>query len=382
MSEQFVKNKSSGFGQSNRWGVPNTAAVSIPCELSFENIHHSIDGNEILRDISLTAKSGTVTCLLGPSGSGKTTLLRIAAGMVRQSAGRVLQDHREIGGPATFLPPEKRGIGLVFQDYALFPHLNILDNVCFGLAHIKRSERKPQATQMLERVGLSDRAGDYPHHLSGGEQQRVALARAMVPRPGVLLLDEPFSGLDSRLRDAVREETLGVLRETRATSIIVTHDPEEALKMGDQIVLLNQGCVEQIDSGRQLYSNPTTLFAAEFFSEINVFEGIAEQGHVTTPLGPVQLPDLKSGEKAVAAVRTGAIAVSETSDGLPQQACKGRIISTSFTGDFDHLRIGVGGAEEPIRARVSAGSLSEDALAGRKEVWLVTEPNGCFGFKA
>jgi len=151
MNQHFSKSDIPTSEHKNRWGVPNTAAVSIPSELNFENISYSIDGVAILQNVSLTAKSGTVTCLLGPSGSGKTTLLRIAAGMVRQSEGRILQDGREIGGPATFLPPEKRGIGLVFQDYALFPHLTIMENVCFGLAHIKRAERKPQALQMLQR---------------------------------------------------------------------------------------------------------------------------------------------------------------------------------------------------------------------------------------
>ncbi len=368
----------------SQWGTPNTAGVSIASELAFENITLNIGQSAILSDISLTARSGSVTCLLGPSGSGKTSLLRIAAGMDEQTQGSVQLDGREIGGPNQFLPPEKRGIGLVFQDYALFPHLCILDNVIFGLTHLKRGERKPQAMLMLERVGLDGRARDYPHQLSGGEQQRVALARALAPRPGVLLMDEPFSGLDSRLRDTMREETLGILRETRATSIIVTHDPEEALRMGDQIALLYGGRLEQAGTGRDLYFRPATLFAAGFFSELNIFQGRAEGGRVETPLGPVYANRLPNGEPAVAAVRINSIAVQPLESGAKGdvQGAKGRVISVRFTGDHEYLRIGVSGSDQAIHARVTAGSLPAEALEGRVDVMLSASLEGSFAFPA
>ena len=368
------------FARDKRWGTPNTAAVSIPSELSFENVSHSIEDTPIVQDVSLVAKSGTVTCLLGPSGSGKTTLLRIAAGMFRQSAGRILLDKQEIGGPNVFLPPEERGIGLVFQDYALFPHLTILKNVKFGLSHLKRRDRTSQAMQMLERVGLDQRINDYPHELSGGEQQRVALARAMVQRPGVLLMDEPFSGLDSRLRDYVREETLGVLRETHATSVIVTHDPEEALKMGDQIVLLNNGRVEQIGTGRDLYFKPATLFAAGFFSEISTFEGRVKAGQVDTPVGRIACDKALDGEMAVIAIRANAVRVFEKEIGEVTSAAEGRILSVRFIGEHDHVTIGVQGADEPLRLRIKTSLLGESALAGRTAVYLKPQPTGTFAF--
>ncbi len=362
------------------WGTPNTAGVSIPHELTFDRVSHDIDGTNILDDVSLTARSGTVTCLLGPSGSGKTTLLRIAAGMARQTAGSVLLDRREIGGDTQFLPPEKRGIGLVFQDYALFPHLTIFENVSFGLNHLPRGGRRDQALKMLNRVGLDDRREDYPHNLSGGEQQRVALARAMAPRPGVLLMDEPFSGLDSRLRDMMREETLGILHETRATSVIVTHDSEEALRMGDQIALLHNGRLEQAGSGRELYYQPKTLFAASFFSELNIFEGRVHAGKVDSPLGPVPINGQSDGAPAIAAFRVGAITVSDVA--TSKSGCLGRVLSTHFTGDHEHLRVGLSGSSSQIRVRIPAGSLTAAQLAGSDEVTLTPQIQGSFAFPA
>lgn len=361
----------------SRWGVPNTAGVSIPHELSFEKITHSIGNIDILKNVSLVAETGTVTCLLGPSGSGKTTLLRIAAGMEHQTSGRVLQDGIEIGGSKVFLPPEKRGIGLVFQDYALFPHLTIGQNVCFGLGHLKRSDRLPQAMQMLARVGLDHRADAYPSMLSGGEQQRVALARAMAPRPGVLLLDEPFSGLDSRLRDTVRDETLGILRETRATSLVVTHNPEEALKMGDRIALMNKGVVEQWGTCEELYYRPDSLFAAGFFSELNLFEGRVSNQQVETPLGAIKAEGLQEGVSAIVAIRLAALYFDPANKGTSV-----RVLSRRFLGDFDQLRIGVSGLDTPLKMRLRAGALESLGMASTNNFSVKLDPKGCFVFPA
>ncbi|MEM8652671.1 MAG: ABC transporter ATP-binding protein [Pseudomonadota bacterium] len=220
---------------SDRWSKRTSAGVVIASSMSFESIYYSVAGKTILEDVTLDVDPGSVLCLLGPSGSGKTSLLRIAAGLARQNRGCVSIDGRIVDNGKVFVPPENRGVGLVFQDYALFPHLTILQNVEFGLTALSKSEAREQAMLVLSRVGLEDRANQYPHILSGGEQQRVALARALAPRPGILLMDEPFSGLDSRLRETVREQSLELLRETRSTAIIVTHDAEEALRVGDQL---------------------------------------------------------------------------------------------------------------------------------------------------
>lgn len=241
---------------SDRWSKRTSAGVVIASSMSFESIYYSVAGKTILEDVTLDVDPGSVLCLLGPSGSGKTSLLRIAAGLARQNRGCVSIDGRIVDNGKVFVPPENRGVGLVFQDYALFPHLTILQNVEFGLTALSKSEAREQAMLVLSRVGLEDRANQYPHILSGGEQQRVALARALAPRPGILLMDEPFSGLDSRLRETVREQSLELLRETRSTAIIVTHDAEEALRVGDQIALIRDGKLIQEGTGHNLYYHP------------------------------------------------------------------------------------------------------------------------------
>lgn len=352
------------------WGVPNTTAVSIPSDLTLQNIGFRIDGTDVVNDVSLHMKSGSVTCLLGPSGSGKTTLLRIIAGMERQTSGAVLLDGVEIGSAQQFLPPEKRGIGLIFQDYALFPHLTVLQNVAFGLNHLDMAPRRDLARRVLDRVGLADRGNDYPTMLSGGEQQRVALARALAPRPGVLLMDEPFSGLDSRLRDEMREETLGILRETRATSVLVTHDPEEALRMGDQIALLRDGCLEQTGTGRELYHQPCSLFAAAFFSELNRMDVTVRDGVAQSIFGPVPSNRVQDGPAVLALRITALDLVSD--GGVPAT-----ILSRSFAGNRHFLRVGISGLEAPLRVEISDRDMP---AVGNNTIRLALHDDGVFVF--
>lgn len=329
------------------WGRRGTAAATIAARLSFENICHSYGSQPSVRDISIQVEPGEVLCLLGHSGCGKTTLLRIAAGVERQTSGRVLIGDREVSGPNAFLPPERRGIGLMFQDYALFPHLSILHNVTFGLTDLPRADAEAEALSALARVGLESYAADYPHALSGGEQQRVALARAIAPRPAVLLMDEPFSGLDRRLRDNVRDETLAVLRETRATCIVVTHDPEEAMRMGDRIALMKGGALMQIGKADELYYNPTSVFAARFFSELNEFTGTVIGDMVETPIGQFAADGFEQGALLDVCLRPQGIRLSDNGDGLP-----GRVTRSRFLGEVDQLDIAVAGLDFPLKARV------------------------------
>ncbi len=332
---------------SEGWGRRGTAGSAIPKSLSFEGIGHSYGTTDALHDIQLTIAPGEIIGLLGPSGCGKSTLLRIAAGLERPTHGQLLMDGQVMAGPDQFVPAEKRGIGLVFQDFALFPHMTVLDNVTFGLRSVGRSEAERIGRHALERVGLASYAADYPQNLSGGEQQRVALARAIAPRPGILLLDEPFSGLDQRLRDDVRDETLAVLRETRATSIIVTHDPEEAMRMADRIVLLRAGRIIQTGRAVDIYSHPVDLDAARFFSDINVLSGFIRDGVMETPLGRFPATHLAQGTAAVAAIRPQAVTL------LPQgSGVSGRVLRRRFLGEFDLVDIAVDGLDVPLKARL------------------------------
>ncbi|MCW5679722.1 MAG: ABC transporter ATP-binding protein [Xanthobacteraceae bacterium] len=331
------------------------APVSIAAHIAFDDVHHAYDGKESVRGVTLAVEPAEVISLVGPSGCGKTTLLRLAAGLEQPSAGRVLLDGKEIAGPSVFLPPEKRGIGLMFQDYALFPHMTNAENVRFGLRGFTRAESERQAQVALERVGLGDRGAQYPHMLSGGEQQRVALARAIAPRPAVILMDEPFSGLDSRLRDAVRTETLAILREARATCLIVTHDPEEAMRMGDRIALMNRGRVVESGDPQLIYRQPGSLFAARFFCEMNEIAGMVKDGRADTPLGNFAASGLAAGE-AVVCIRPQGIRLGTAAQGVP-----GRVISRRFVGEVDILEIAVAGLEQPLTVRSrDTGSRGEE----------------------
>jgi iron(III) transport system ATP-binding protein len=327
--------------------VPHSPTpVSIAAHLAFDDVHHSYGGPESVRGVTLAIDPGEVVSLVGPSGCGKTTLLRLAAGLERPVSGRVLLDGLEIAGPSAFVPPERRGVGLMFQDYALFPHMTNLENVRFGLRGFSRIEAERQAKLALGRVGLSDRGSQYPHMLSGGEQQRVALARAIAPRPAVILMDEPFSGLDSRLRDTVRAETLSILREARATCLIVTHDPEEAMRMGDRIALMNKGRVVEFGDPQSIYRRPGSLFAARFFCEVNELTGWSHRGMIETPLGTFSSAEMADGE-AIVCIRPQGIRLKPEGTGLP-----GRIVAHRFVGEVGLLEIAMPGLDEPVLARL------------------------------
>lgn len=238
-----------------------------------------------MEDISFSIDAGEIVCLLGPSGCGKTTLLRLASGLESPEIGEIYIGGQRVAHGGRIVPPEKRPISMVFQDYALFPHLNVLQNVVFGLKRISPSERYRRARSVLERVGLTAVQDRFPHTLSGGQQQRVALARAIALHPSVMLMDEPFSNLDINLRFAVREETRNILRAEGSATLLVTHDGEEASQLADRILLLNQGRVVQTGSPEDFYFAPETPFAARFFGETVGLPGTIREGMLVTPLG-------------------------------------------------------------------------------------------------
>jgi iron(III) transport system ATP-binding protein len=335
--------------QASRVGV--RAAATIAARLTFERVERRYGTFEALKGFSLDIAPGEVVCLLGPSGSGKTTLLRIASGIEKPTGGRVLINGLEVAGPERFVPPERRNVGLMFQDFALFPHLSIRDNVAFGLKSLGREVAGREALAALARVGLEHYANAYPHTLSGGEQQRVALARALLPRPAVMLMDEPFSGLDVQLRERLQEETLALLRETRATSLIVTHAPAEAIRMGDRIAVMHGGRVVQAGKAEELYRNPADLFVARLFSEINEIPWVVEGTALRTPIGTFVVPDLADGDRAVLCIRRRAIRVQPPGQGLP-----GRILRVKFLGDQAVLEIAAQGFERPLTTLVHNGT--------------------------
>lgn len=358
--------------QGDKWGERGTAGVAIPARLTLEHISHGYGRKQVLNNISLEVSSGEIIALLGQSGCGKSTLLRIIAGVERQKDGSVFLDERPLATHSVFTPPEKRGIGLMFQDYALFPHMSIVENVAFGLKALPKTEAQKIARAALARVGLEHHAESYPHALSGGEQQRAALARAIAPRPRVLLMDEPFSGLDRRLRDTVRDETLAVLNDTSATSIMVTHDPEEAMRVADRIVLMRQGEIVQVGTPQELYQHPATLFAMRFFSEINTVEAVAQSGKVKTPLGEFVAPKVEDGA-AVIGIRHSAFHVLPSgSAGIPA-----RVVTSRYLGEVTLIEFYVDGTDTLLKARVrKAGNYTG------KEVTLGINSEDAIVFKA
>jgi iron(III) transport system ATP-binding protein len=323
------------------------AAATFAAQLTFENVSRHFDTAQALAGVDLDIAPAEIVCLLGPSGCGKTTLLRVAAGIERPSGGRVLINGLEVAGPARFVPPEERGVGLMFQDFALFPHLTILGNVAFGLKALPKAEARREALAALKRVGLASLADEYPHILSGGQQQRVALARAIVPRPAVMLMDEPFSGLDVQLREAMQEETLSLLRETRATSVIVTHHPEEAMRIGDRIAVMRAGRIVQAGSAEALYHQPADLFVARLFSEINEIAYRVGGAGIDTPIGTLAAPALTEGDRATVCIRERGIELSREGGGLA-----GRVLDVKFLGDVARLEVGIEGFDKPLKVRV------------------------------
>lgn len=271
----------------------------------------------VLDGVSLSVHEGELLTLLGPSGCGKTTLLRLVAGFERPDGGSVHLGGKVAADAQHWTPPERRGVGMVFQDYALFPHLTVLQNVTFGLSGLRgRAEREARAREVLGLVGLTVFEKRHPHQLSGGQQQRVALARALAPRPRLLLLDEPFSNLDAALRHSTRQEVRAILRRAGTTALLVTHDQEEALAFSDRVIVMRGGRVEQIGTPEQVYREPATAFVASFLGRSNLVAGTAHGDRARTPIGDVALVTPATGAVLVS-VRPEDLRISRDGVGTP-----------------------------------------------------------------
>lgn len=255
-----------------------------------------------VKGCDLQVPSGEILALLGPSGSGKTTLLRLIAGFERPEAGRILIGDLVVVnvGSSVWVPAERRGVGMVFQDYALFPHLSVADNIRFGLHHTTRQERQRRVDELLELTALTPHGSRFPHQLSGGQQQRVALARALAPRPRVILLDEPFNGLDPELRPQVRKEVAEILRRAGTAAILVTHDQDEALGMADQVAVIRGGELQQVGTPEDVYHHPATSFVARFVGQSDFVPGVVSGHEVHTEVGVFPcLPNIPPGPVSV-----------------------------------------------------------------------------------
>lgn len=324
--------------------------------LAFDGVSHAYDRAEAVDNVSFGVEAGEVLCLVGPSGCGKTTLLRLAAGLetLQQGHVHIAGELAACGGGGANVAPELRGVGMVFQDFALFPHLSIAANVAFGLHAMAPSARRARAIETLAQFHVADLADAYPHMLSGGQQQRVALARALAPKPRVMLLDEPFSGLDSRLKDHIRDETLHILKDSGAATLLVTHDPEEAMFMADRIALMRDGRIEQVGRPVNLYFHPVSAFAAAFFSDVNRLTGTVAGGRVTTPFGALDAGHLPEGAPVEILIRPEALHLAWAPDIKPDKP-NARVTAARLLGRSTLLHLnmnGSGGQRLHLHSRV------------------------------
>ncbi len=312
-------------GQNTFQGNLFTPASSV---LELRHVSCSYEtGHPAVQEISFAAREGEILCLLGPSGCGKTTILRAIAGFEPVHSGQIFLSGQLMSSPDVMTPTENRRVGMVFQEYALFPHLRVQDNIAFGLQQLTRNIRAARVQEMLRLTGLEGFERRYPHELSGGQQQRVALARALVQHPVVLLLDEPFSNLDPDMAGRMRQELHELLRRTKTTTVLVTHDHDEAFAMADRIAVLNQGRLEQFDTPEMIYHMPATPFVADFVGQADFIPGTVSRGMVQTELG--EFPDTigcKDDTAVVVMIRPDDIHL------VPTEGARARVLSRQFRG--------------------------------------------------
>ena len=328
----------------------NAHTVTLANVLTIQKLSKKFGERFAVNQASWSAQSGQIICLLGHSGCGKTTMLRLIAGLETPTEGSIQLERKVLWDPYQQVQAEERNIGFVFQDYALFPHLSVLENVMFGLKKIPKHERQSIAENALKHVSMSHHIHSYPHTLSGGEQQRVALARALAPKPHVLLMDEPFSNLDHRLRDQIRQSTIDILKQTSTTTIIVTHDPEEALQIADQIILMHQGKIIQSGTPKQLYFQPKTLFAARYFSDLNEIKTQIQDQQLHTIFGNIDIPKhLTSNNEIRCYFRPHQLRVNRIKT---ENSLAAKIISSNFLGYSQLLKLKIEAEDKVLSAYV------------------------------
>ena len=309
--------------------------------LQLDNLSKKFASEQAVSEFDLTIDEGEIMTLLGPSGCGKTTTLRTIAGLERPTTGRIRLDGSTVSGPDTFVPPEKRDIGIVFQDYALFPHMTAAENIAFGIDHWESSRRQQRIDMLLELVGLPEQKESYPEELSGGQKQRIALARALAPEPEVLLLDEPFSNLDRDLRVTMREEVRQILKQTGVTAIFVTHDQEEALSISDRIAVVHNGTIEQVGCPEEVFQHPNSRFVAEFLGDAGFLSGTVEKGTVETPIADIPVSQIRGLSDAYSQTDVDVLVRPDDVIALPatEASMDGRVTYRKYLGSMIQYRV-------------------------------------------
>ena len=306
--------------------------------VKINNLSHSINGHNILKNINLELEKDKIACILGPSGCGKTTLLKLIAGLERTKKGEILLNDIVVSSTKQHLKTEKRKIGFLFQDYALFPHLNVKENLNFAVKNDKMITH--DINEIMEIIKLPNSLQKYPHELSGGEQQRVALARSIISQPDLLLLDEPFSSLDLNLKEEIRDDTLHLLQKSNVTVLIVTHDPFEAMFISNKIYIMKKGgVIVQSGTPQDLYNKPIDSYVAGFFGETNKFTGIVKNAEVQTPIGKIQAPKYLESKKVEVHIRPQGVKLMQES--TPVNGIKGTVMASRLMGEYSFVHLSV-----------------------------------------
>ena len=309
--------------------------------IDIQNLNQKKQNKLILNNINLKIPSNSVVCLVGPSGCGKTTLLRAISGLDTITSGKIMFNNKLLSDEQYLLPTEKRNFGLVFQEANLFPHLNVFKNVSYGSKKKKYKDIQIETFDILKKIGLPHYSNTFPNQLSAGQKQLISIARSLVTKPELLMMDEPFANLDQRLKNKIRDITLHLLQKTKTTALIITHDPEDALFMGDYIAVMNNGKILQFDTPENIYNKPKNSFVAKFFSETISFSDKNINGKINTIFGPIKIPNKFEKSDVEIIFRSEAFNISKNNKSKKSKKIKCKIITIKYIGDHSYLHLDI-----------------------------------------